>query len=330
MNEEKYLPMLLDDFCQQDYPLNKIEILLIDSCSKDSTKEIMENFRKKKGFYNIQIIDNLKKNQAAGWNLAIKHFKGEALIRIDAHSRILNDFVSKNVENFLNGETVSGGLRSCISDNDSLFGRLLLETENSLFGASINKSRRSKRKMYVKTMFHAAYKREVFENAGFFNEKLLRSEDNEIHYRIRKKGYKLLFDPQIVSFQYCRNSLRSMLKQKFLNGYWVSLTLGVSPFCLSLYHFVPLGFVISLILCLFLTLTKLFIYPLVSLLAIYFVFCIISSFISFFRNKKNYLFLLMPFLFFLLHISYGFGSLLGLFLIPFKAPKLKSKSEESI
>ena len=96
-------------------------------------------------------------------------------------------------------------------------------------------------------MFHAAYRREVFEKVGLFNENLGRTEDNEMHYRIRKAGYRLCYDPQIHSWQYVRSSVPGMMKQKYGNGEWVARTLGVCPGCLSIYHFVPFAFVLAII-----------------------------------------------------------------------------------
>lgn len=329
MNEEKYLPNLLEDFCKQNYPLNKIEILLVDSCSTDSTKRIMLDFKEQhKEFYRVEVFDNPKKNQASGWNVAINNYIGDALIRIDAHSSISESFVKKNYENFQKGEMVSGGIRKCITDNKTLLGDLLLNTENSVFGFGFNKSRRSKKKTYVKSMFHASYMREVFDKAGLFNENLLRTEDNEMHYRIRKSGYKLFFDPEIVSFQYSRNTFKKMIKQKYLNGYWVGLTLGVSPRCLSLYHFAPFFFLLALLICLGLIFTQLFVYPLIGVIGLYFLLTIITAVISFFKNGRNPFSFLMPFLLFILHLSYGIGTFIGIICMPFKRHKLTKRIKE--
>ena len=116
-----------------------------------------------------------------------------------------------------------------------------------MFGSSIASYRNNPGKTYVKSLFHAAYRREVFEKVGFFNEELVRTEDNEIHYRMRKAGYKLCFDPDIISYQYTRSSLKAMLKQKYANGYWIGKTSKVCPKCLSIYHFVPFAFVSAII-----------------------------------------------------------------------------------
>ncbi len=78
----------------------------------------------------------------------------------------------------------------------------------------------------MKSMFHAAYRRKVFETIGGFDERLARTEDNEIHYRMRKAGFKLCFDPEIISYQHIRPDLGKMLKQKYANGYWIGLTTG--------------------------------------------------------------------------------------------------------
>ncbi len=81
----------------------------------------------------------------------------------------------------------------------------------------------------------------------FFNENLARTEDNEIHYRMREAGFKLCFDPDIISYQHIRSSLPKMLKQKYSNGLWIGKTAKICPQCLSLYHFVPFAFVSAII-----------------------------------------------------------------------------------
>lgn len=72
---------------------------------------------------------------------------------------------------------------------------------------------------YVTTLAFAAYSKDVFERVGKYNEFLTRTEDNEMDYRMRKKGYKFCFDPKIQSLRFSRNSLSKMVKQKYLNGY---------------------------------------------------------------------------------------------------------------
>ena len=247
-NEQNTLPKLFECIKAQTYPHDKMEIVLVDSMSKDDTKSLMEKFKKEnKDFCNIQVLDNPQKKLAGGWNVILKNYHGDAVVRIDAHAEIPEDFVKKNVKVLESGEYVSGGLRPNIIDESTPWKETLLLAEQSMFGSSIAPYRRSEKKTYVKSVFHGAYKREVFDKVGFFNEQLGRTEDNEINYRIRESGYKICYSPDIVSYQHTRNSLKAMLKQKYGNGYWVALTLKACPKCLSIYHFVPLCFVLGII-----------------------------------------------------------------------------------
>ena len=185
-NEEGYLPHLLDDITKQDFPAGQIEVVMVDSGSKDGTRGIMENFAEKKSqFYNCTVTENPGDNQASGWNQAIRTSTGDIIIRLDAHGRIPTDFVSKNVECMESGEDDTGGPRPNLPEKDTPWQRLLLSAESSMFGSGIAGFRRENEKKYVKSMFHAAYRREVFEKVGLFNENLGRKEDNEMNYRIR-------------------------------------------------------------------------------------------------------------------------------------------------
>lgn len=330
-NEEKYIGSILNDIKQQTYPHEKIEVVLIDGMSSDRTKEIMRNFAAEaKAFRNVAIFDNIKRKQAPGWNVAIKNYTGDAIIRIDAHASIPKDFVEKNVKVLEGGEYVSGGIRPSIIDETTPWKETLLLAEESQFGSGFAKFRRSEKESYVNSLFHGAYKREVFEKVGLFNENLGRTEDNEIHYRIRQAGYKLHYSPEIVSYQHTRNTLKGMLRQKFWNGYWVALTTKVCPRCLGLYHFVPFCFVLSLLVSAVLAILG---YPIFIAIvsALYVTFAITMAIKAVSKRKKHWQQLLLPTLFFLLHISYGIGSVVGFLKLPFwNGTKLKARMDDSM
>ncbi len=330
-NEEEFLPSLLHDFLQQTYPKNKTEIILINGMSTDGTRSIMETFaaEHQAEYISIQVKDNPKQIQAAGWNVAIDASTCDALIRIDAHTHIPPEFTALNVRNLSEGEYVSGGTRPCLSSNKTKWGNVLLAVENSFFGSSINISRRGKRKEYVKTMFHAAYRKEVFDKAGKFNENLLRTEDNEMHYRIRQAGYRFCFDPEIISYQYARNTLRRMIRQKYSNGYWIALTLGVCPGCISVYHLVPALFVLAILVT---TLLSICGFHLLTILmwGAYGLFTLFATIMSIISGNGNIFSIFMPFLFLLLHVSYGVGTLVGLVKMPSFARKLKKEQASGV
>ncbi len=326
-NEEKFLPGLLEDVKRQKYPHEKMEILLIDSCSTDKTRQIMEEFQaQNKDFCSVQVLNNPKKIQAAGWNVAIQNFTGDALARIDAHTKLTPEYSMFVMEDLQAGEMVAGGIRPCLIENKTDWAEVLLQVENSLFGSSANSTRRSQEKTYVKSMFHATYRREVLETVGLFNESLLRTEDNEFHYRIRKAGYQLCYDPRIVSFQYARCNLKQMMKQKYANGNWIGLTFPVCPGCISVYHLVPAAFVLAIFVTTFLA--KKGIWQFSALMwSLYALFALAGTAKAVTQKGFKWQHLLMPLLFLLLHVAYGLGTLVGLLNIP-KIRELKRNEEK--
>ena len=316
-NAETTLPGLLSDLLSQTYDKKMIQLIFINSCSTDKTKVIFEDFKRDYGnqFLSVIVRDNVKITIPCGWNLALREAKCEIIVRVNAHSRIPYDFIEKNIKYHKKGELITGGRAESIVVGNSVWQRFLLFLENSPFGRGISKYRNSKSTEYVKTILNAFYNRKVFEKVGVFDERLPRAEDNEIHYRMRKNGYKLLLISDVVSFHSIRNSLSGMSIQKFLNGKYVGLTLGISPKCFSIYHFVPFIFVLSLILSsiLFLFSIK---WPLILILSSYFLTSTIVSILSMIRQKFEFIYLLSPILFFYLHCLYGLGTIYGILIFP--------------
>ena len=313
-NEQRYLPDLLADLLEQTYPKNNTEVIFVDGISEDKTLSIMNAFKQQYSalYKNIKVLSNEKRNQPSGWNVVIKNFESDLLLRIDAHAKLPKDFIEKNVECINNGEFVCGGPRINIIDENTAWKRMLLMAEQSMFGAGIATYRQeTNEKKYVNSVFHGAYRREVFEKVGLFNENLVRTEDNEFHYRIREAGYQICYDPQIYSYYQTRNTLIKMLTQKFLNGFWIGRTLFICPKCISLFHLVPFFFVLSIIITTIAGFNGLVWMPIVLWTAYGLANIGMTINAVFTTEKKSLYLLLLPVVFFLLHTSYGVGTLFG-------------------
>lgn len=330
-NEESVLNGLFRDFREQSYPHDKIEIIMVDNASTDSTRAMMEEFMNTDyGFESVKLIDSTNKNQATAWNEALMNATGDIIIRIDAHSKIPRHFIAKSVYEITEGEDIVGGGRPNTTDGMSSWKLTLLAAEESLFGSSVADYRRApSHKEYHDSLFHAAYKREVFAKVGGFNEDLGRTEDNELHYRMRMAGYRFCCCPEIISFQHTRGTLKKMIKQKYGNGYWIGLTTGVCPQCLNYFHFIPFVFVMALILSLVMWV---FGSPLLFAIitAMYSMFNVVNTVGCLVLKKPQIQFLLLPFIFPMLHISYGIGTLVGLIKLPKWKKNLDGTAEKRI
>lgn len=329
-NEENCINNLFKDIISQTYPHNLIEIILVDGMSTDKTRELMYSFQNKYSneFKEIKILENINRIQPSGLNIAINNFSSDLFIRIDSHANIPLNFVENNVNCIKSGEDICGGRIIKVINDTSKRKKILLMAENSMFGSGIAKYRHSTKKEYVKTIAHGCYKKEVFEKCGIFNEKIIRAEDNEFNYRVRKNGYKLCLDSSIYSEYHSRSSFSGMVKQKFGNGKWVGITTKLSPKIFSLYHYIPFLFVMFLILSLMLCIIPFFnknlwflSLPLICGGGLYLFIDILLSIKTSINYKEFFGILTLPFIFPILHISYGLGTLIGFIIMPFK--KLK-------
>lgn len=318
-NEAAVLDGILSDLSKQTFPHDAIEVLLVDSASEDDTKARMLSFaegndRPGMGFESVRVLDNPGRIQAAGWNVAISEYRGDALIRIDAHATVAPDFVERNVVVLNSGECVCGGFRPTVlaPGCDTPWCETLHLAEESAFGSSVASYRRETEARYVNSLFHGAYRRCVFDKVGGFDEALLRTEDNDFHYRIREAGFQIRLDPSIRSAQYVRSSLAKMLKQKYGNGYWIGRTLFVQPKCLEVYHFAPLVFVLGIVLLAVMGLLVSWV-PFAACAALYAAVCVLLSAKAIAQApNKHVQMLALPLVFFGIHASYGVGTVSGL------------------
>ena len=315
LNSEKTLNNSLSCLKKQDYPHKEIEVILVDGLSTDKTKQEMLEFNENETSFGRSVVkDNPGKYLSCGWNVALKEVSGEIVLRVDAHTVFPDDFVSKNIKCIEGGEFICGGKVMSVLEENSQMNRVLLESENSMFGGGFTFFRRGEVCKYTNTLAFAAYKKEVFDATGFYNERLVRTEDNDMHYRMQKAGYKFFFNPEIVSYRYCRSSFSKLIRQKYLNGYWVGLTMAVQPKAFSVFYFVPFLFVIGLIF--FSILTILIPWTLVAYLSAYSIILALSLFAAIAKSGFYPALLLLPIILFCLHIGYGIGTIKGLTMIP--------------
>ena len=316
-NEEGSLENLLEDIVAQDFPHDRIEVILVDSDSTDGTKTIMNRFARSnsapgKGFASIRVLDNPKRIIPCGWNAALSSFTGDAFIRLDAHARIPSDFVSSNIAILEDGEYVCGGPRPTVADPDTPWTRTLLAAEESAFGSSVADYRQGAKKEYVSAVFLPALRREVIETVGLYDERLERTEDNDYCYRIREAGFKIRFDLRIHSAQIARNSFARMVKQKYGNGYWVGKTLLIQPKCLHAYHFAPLAFVVGVATLLLVGIFATW-WPFLACTAAYALICAALTARTIAQSaRKCVQMLALPVVYASIHFAYGVGTIVGI------------------
>ena len=312
-NEEKHIVKCLNSLIENNYPKALIEIFIIDGMSEDNTREIVKEFNKKYPF--ITLLNNSKKITPIAMNIGIKEARGDIIIRIDAHSTYPSNYIEKLVlwsresraDNVGGVSITKPGAETVIARAIALALSRPFGVGNSLFRIGI------KNLKYVDTVPLGAYRREVFEKIGLFNENLIRSQDLEFNLRLKKVGGKILLVPDIVSYYYARSTLKDFFFHNFEDGVWALYPLKFIKTKFKLRHYITLIFVGSLISTGILSIFfSTFLRAFLLIVLLYLSFSIYFSF-KVTKEEKDFRFLfLMPIVFAVRHLSYGLGSLWGL------------------
>lgn len=310
-NEAAYIKKSLAALQAQSYPARQMEVIIADGRSKDETCQLIEKIRSNSKFP-IILVDNPKYIAPSGLNRAIEHAKGEIIIRVDGHCEVEPDYIENCVRHLQANEAEGvGGPIETIGETPT--ARAIALAMSSKFGVggsafrTINDS-----KMFVDTVAFPGYTREIIKKVGLFNEELVRNQDDEYNYRIRKMGGRILLSPDVRSRYYSRSTFKSLWRQYYQYGYWKVRVLQLHPRQMSLRQFVPFIFVTSLIITTLLST--------VSVIGRWSLAFIITSYllanltVSVMKSveTKLILFPLLSLSFLILHVSYGLGFLAGL------------------
>lgn len=305
LNEEKYIGECLESLINQSYSSKATEILIIDGCSIDNTINICKTYTEQA---NIRILKNEKKKTTYALNKGIKEAQGKYIIRIDAHAYYAQDYVEKCVYYLDNLDVENvGGIAETKGKGKT--GEAIAKMLSSKFGVGDSAFRTQGQSGYVDTVPFGAFRKEVFDKIGGFNHNLPRSEDNDINARIRDIGGKIWLADDIKFVYYCRDTIKGILKMSIQNGNALFRTMKENHKAMSVRHFIPFCFFISLIV---LPLGSL-ICPIARILLGFelLLYLILDAYFSFKRINKGSRVMLM-WLFPLFHLTYGFGSFLGL------------------
>ena len=307
----------------QDYPKYDLEIILVDGMSKDKTREIVATYTAKYPF--IRLIDNPERIAPCAMNRGIKEAKGDVIMRLDAHAIYENNYFSSLVNGLkkYDADNIGSVCRTDVLNKTpkTLAIREVLSNRfgvgNSIFRTGIEGVQE------VETVPFGCWRRDVFEKYGYYDTRLVRNQDIELNKRIIRGGGKIVIIPDTFCTYLARENYKALAKNNFGNGKWNILTVYYTKEIrsLSVRHFVPLAFVLSLIAP---ALVGLFWWPaffvsVLSLCAYLLALGAVSAKLAVTKGL-NFFYLLLSFI--VLHVSYGWGSFVAILKIPFIKQKV--------
>lgn len=216
-NEARHIARGLDAVTTQDYPRDQIEILVVDGMSDDGTRAIVSEFCGRDP--RVTLLDNPRGIVPTALNLGLARARGDIIIRVDGHAVIAPDYVRRCVEILgqVDAWCVGGAIETV---GETVTARAIAAAQSSPFGVGGAAFRYARAGRYVDTLAFGAYRREVFERIGNFDQELVRNQDDEFNFRLTRAGGKIWLDPRIRSQYFSRATLRGLWQQYFQYGFW--------------------------------------------------------------------------------------------------------------
>jgi succinoglycan biosynthesis protein ExoA len=241
-DEERYIASCLESVLAQDYPADLLEILVVDGRSRDGTRAIVEELAH--AHPRLRLLDNPRRLIPHALNVGIRAARGSIIVRVDGHSVIDSDYVSRCVHTLQasGAHNVGGPMRS---KGLGFWGRVNARAMSSPFGRP-GKFNHATKPQDVDTVFLGTFQRETLERVGLFDESFPKNEDYELNFRIRSAGGRVHYDPTIRWDYYNRESLPALWLQYWNYGRGKALVIKRHPRSVRPRHLVAPAFVLAL------------------------------------------------------------------------------------
>jgi len=300
LNGEKYIINNIPTFFINSKIQDK-ELLIVDGGSNARTIEIVKDWCQK--YSNIKLIHNPHKYVPYALNIGIKESNGQFISRLDVHTIYPKNYFEKCIElsKTIDADNIGGTIISC---GVSICGKAIAHSMSSLFGVGNSTPRIKSYDGYVDSIAFGFWDKQVFDKYGFFDETLIKNQDEDHNYLIIENGGKVYQSSKIKTYYFVREKIIDFIKQMFYYGFYKPLVLVKNISRIKIRHIIPSLFSVY-IFTLFFSLNPFWLIPLFLYLLLNILFSII--------NKENILTKIICIIIFpIMHMSYGIGFILGL------------------
>lgn len=318
-NEKRHIGRFLDSVLAQRIDAGwELEILLADGMSDDGTREEIRS--RMAECPSVRMIDNPGRIVSTGLNNAIQASTGDVVVRMDVHTVYAPDYIRQCVMtlNETGADNVGG---PWIARGDGPVAEAIAAAFQSPFCAGGGKAHDPAYEGETDTVYLGCWQRSVFERAGYFDPALVRNQDDEFNFRLKKRGGRVWQSPRIRSSYVVRASIGRLFRQYLQYGYWKVAIIRKHGAMASWRHAVPPLFVGSILLLPAITAAGMAArvpeiawgagIALAAELAVYFAACLFAA-LSCRHTLKVFSLVLMPAVIAVHHVAYGTGFLMGL------------------
>jgi glycosyltransferase involved in cell wall biosynthesis len=217
-NEAAFIGRLLRAVFDQDYPAERMDVIVADGMSTDGTREIVRSLQQEHA--NLRLIDNPQRIVSTALNTGLAHARGDVILRIDGHCDLARDFVGQNIallEEHPEAWCVGGPI---VHTAKTRFGRAVAAAMSHPLGVGNATHRFAHYEGYGEGAVFPAIRRWVFDKVGEFDEQLVRNQDDEFNYRVNQAGGKIYISPRVHSLYFVRERVGQLYRQYYQYAFW--------------------------------------------------------------------------------------------------------------
>lgn len=235
LDEAGFIEACLDGFERQTWPLDRLDVVVVDGGSTDGSRKTVDALAARHGW--LRVIDNPDRIVSAAFNRGRDAAKGDVVCLFSSHGVPDVSYVERSVEVLRETGAAGVGGRYLHLGTDP-GSRAIGMAMVSWFGMA-SPHRFAEERAEVDTISHPAYVKAALDEIGPFDESLTRNEDYELNYRLRSAGHRLVFDPSIVSVYRPRPGLAAMARQFYWYGRGKAAVIRLHPRSVRARHLVP-------------------------------------------------------------------------------------------
>ena len=241
-NEARCMRGVLDSMLAQEIPNFGWELVIADGMSIDGTREILAEYAIKSE--KIRVIDNPGQIVSTGLNAAIRAARGRYILRVDAHTTYAPNYCAQCIAVLerTGADNVGGAARTTAKGVKARAIAAAYQSTFSTGGACFHDPGYSG---WVDTVPYGCWRRELFDRVGFFDEDLVRNQDDEFNLRLIRSGGRIWQDESIVSWYSPRAHFKGLFNQYFQYGFWKVSLIRKHRIPASWRHLVPAAFVLA-------------------------------------------------------------------------------------